>query len=185
MANTKAADGGMSGMKWVWMLVGIAATGLFFWWIAVTSEPSQVMVMTDDTADESAAAPGATGTEVALADLLGTPAQYVGQAVQVPSATVTQVMGDNAFWVQGPGDNPFLVVKSEEFTATGGAAVRSGASISITGQFWEQSPSTIQQWRDSGFMTDAGHLAQAEFATHYIQARSIAPAQAGGASAGQ
>lgn len=180
MANTKVADSGAARMTWLWMGVGVVTVGLFFWWISVSSEPSQVVAPQEDVAVAEGGAGAQVVQTVELAALTGAPAAYVAQEIHLASATITSVMGDNAFWIEGP-SGPFLVVKAEEFTTSGGAAVASGRTVSITGRFWEQSPGTIQEWRETGFMTDGGHLAQAEFATHYIQAREIAPAEAGAA----
>jgi hypothetical protein len=185
MANTKVADGGPARMTWLWMGVGIVTTVLFFWWISTNSEPSQVVVPEEDlAAAEESARDASTARTVALAEILAAPADFVAQEVHVPEATITSLLGDNAFWVESA-SGPFLVVKHEDFTTTGGAAVQAGAEVSLTGLFWEQSSATIEQWRETGFMTDAGHLLQAEFATHYIQAREVGPAEAGTAAPGQ
>ncbi|MEX0892687.1 MAG: hypothetical protein WEB88_10990 [Gemmatimonadota bacterium] len=173
MANTKAEKGGPATMTWLWMGVGIAATALFFWWVSVSSEPSQVVVSEEDAAAQAAAG---DVQSVTLAELAGNPGEYLAEEVQLPSATITSVMGESAFWIEGE-TGPFLVVKAPEFTLRDGAAVRSGAEVRITGHFWEQSPANIEQWRETGFMA-GGNLLQAEFATHYIQAREIAPAEA-------
>jgi len=175
MANTKAQKGGPAAMTWLWMGVGIAATALFFWWVSVSSEPSQVVVSEDEAAAARAAEDEVQN--VTLAELSGNPGEYLAEEVQLSSATITSVMGESAFWVDG-GSGPFLIVKAPEFTMRDGASVRTGVAVRITGHFWEQAPANIEQWRQTGFMTDAGHLAQAEFATHYIQAREIAPAEA-------
>lgn len=181
MAKTMAGGG----MKWVWMAVGVVTTVLFFWWISVAAEPSQVVVTADEGDGTEASAPGApAGETVPLGDLTANAANWLGQTVRVPSVQVNSVLNDNAFWVEGP-SGPFLVVKADDFAAVDGAAIQTGAVLDITGTFWEQNDQTVDQWEASGFMTDGGHLAQARFATHYLQAREIAPAPVADATTGQ
>jgi hypothetical protein len=37
----------------------------------------------------------------------------------------------------------------------------------------------LESWQQSGTLQDAGQRQQAEFGTHFIEARSVTPAQAG------
>jgi hypothetical protein len=121
-----------------------------------------------------AAAPAASAaTEVTPTQLQENPGQFTGRTVRV-TLPVVQPVGTQAFFLDVP-RSPFLV-RIADALAQQGTAVPTG-SVTVEGPMLAMNDSIKNDWVSKGTVPEAD-VVLVEFATHFIEARSIQAAAA-------
>lgn len=172
----KSSAGRSSPASALWPLAAIVVVGVFIVWLAMTSEPS-VIAAPEETSDTTAA-PGSemeTAPVVAATDFESNTSSYVGQEIQLPNVPVSSTMGPQIIWVELPSGAPFLV-KMDSALASAGQAVAAQTRVTVVGRVLQKTDSVLGAWQQSGAIQNAGHRAQAEYGTTFIEARRIRPA---------
>jgi hypothetical protein len=178
MANSTAGRRSSGGqLTIVFMAIAIVLVVGFMYWLAVSSEPSQVAAVRENSGDEAPTiddSPAAVDTDQFAAD----PAAYRGRNVELQNVTVAAPIGTHAFWIDLPGGQPFLVRMAQSVVAEG-RAVRAGETVSISGPVFERTDSVISAWQQEGVITTDGQRMEVEFAQNFIEARRVAGGQPG------
>lgn len=105
-----------SGNRWIWWVLGLIVLALLLWWLLAGRgdddadlEPvtaTAVEPITPATTPEVvAAAPG-----VSIADILGSPDEYLGQNWQDESVNVVEVPTDRGFWIEDQGARMYAIL---------------------------------------------------------------------------
>ena len=128
-----------------------------------------------DSAAPAAAAPAGPGAPVAVTaeQLQSAPQQFENRVVTV-TLPVASPVGTQAFFLDVP-RSPFLVKISEALAAQG-QAMPTG-TVTVEGPLLAMTDSTRQDWVAKGLVPQQDQVL-VEFATHFIEARSIQPATA-------
>lgn len=163
------------------MILAFAAVGGFLYWLNLTAQPTESVVLDEDMgpAFES----GASAILPAI-DFLLNPAAYAGQVVEVTGARVATRLGTQAFWI-GPDDSPFLV-KMAPALLEAGTEVMVQTQVTVVGSVLMMTDSIVAAWDAAGAFPTEGEKFVAEFAvgSNFIEATTVmvpgAPA-AGGA----
>lgn len=131
-----------------------------------------------DSAAAATAAPagpdaGAAAVPVTAEQLQAAPQQFENRVVTV-TLPVASPVGTQAFFLDVP-RSPFLV-KIGEALAAQGQAIPTG-TVTVEGPLLAMTDSTRQDWVAKGLVPQQDQVL-VEFATHFIEARSIRPAAA-------
>jgi hypothetical protein len=125
----------------------------------------------------AASAPAAPAASSAVAvtatQLQEAPQQFQGQVVKV-SLPVAMPVGTQAFFLDVP-KSPFLVKISDALVA-GGQAVPTG-QVTVEGPLMAMNDSIMKDWIGKGWIPQQDQVL-VEFATHFIEARTIQSAPA-------
>jgi hypothetical protein len=156
------------------MIAALVVVGAFLAWLAMTSEPSVVATPDEGGSDNPTAI--ASGTVVTPADFEANVKQYQGQTIELRNVPVAQLMGTQIVWIELPSGAPFLV-KMDSALVAGGA--RPSGRVDIVGTVQEKTSQVLDQWEQRGALENAGHRAQAEYGTSYIEASAIRAASGG------
>lgn len=154
------------------VLAGVAIVGTIalMFWLSSVSQPSTAAAVAEGPPGEETV----TAEAVPAATFETGVAGYTGREIELSGVTVEQQMSPELAWVALPSGTLFLVK-----LAPGAAALRAGQSVNIVGTVREKTDAVLESWQQSGALQDDGQRQQAEFGTHFIEARSVAPAQAG------
>lgn len=159
---------------WLWVALSLVLMVGFFWWLSVKAEPTSGPIVQEETPEEEA-----EGAAVTPEQLAAGAAAYAGQDVRLRDVTIASRMGAQAFWIQLPNDQPFLV-KLDSALVAGGRTVAGGQRVSVAGRLHAMSDSVLDAWQQSGGIADEVERAEAEFAQHFIEARELTAQGAGG-----
>lgn len=165
------------------MIVAFLAIAGFLWWLSLSAEGTTGPV---DTAQaDTAEATGPTATQIELADLQERPDSLVGQSVRVAGASVASRMGNQAFWIELPNQNPFLVRLGSALVQDS-VQVQQDQTVTVTGNVHSMSDSVLTAWMADSVITEGQRL-EAEFATHFIEATQVQArgGQGGGGQGGE
>ena len=137
---------------------------------ACGGEPDQ------DMAEEAApgAAPAAAmpaATQVEAMELQTGAQGLAGMMVRVDGIGVVSRLGEQAFWVELPNGNPFLI-RTQTPDATG-----VGATVDIVGTVVLMNDSILNEWVSSGAITENQRL-EAEFAAEFIETEVVMESEA-------
>jgi hypothetical protein len=154
------------------MLVTFLLIAGFFWWLSQNARSTSV-TMDDGTATDTVTVPqpGGGGVVVTEDQLKMTPGQFEGQVVSI-TLPVAMAVGTQAFFLDVT-DAPFLVKLSDALIQQG-QAVPQGA-VTVTGPLVAMTDSIRQDWLSRGIIPQADEIL-VEFATHFIEARTVAAA---------
>ena len=157
------------------VLAGVAIVGAIglMVWLASASQPSTSATVQEgppgvDAVEEMAEAVQADTFEANMAS-------YAGRDIQLSGLTVEQQMGEELAWVALP-SGTLLLVK----LAPGMGGLQNGQNVTVVGRVTEKTDAVLAGWQQSGVLQDDGQRQQAEFGTHFIEARRVTPAQGGG-----
>lgn len=161
-----------SSATWLWAgVAGILVLG-FMVWLTMTSEPSVVAEVQEDTAPPAPSAPPAPAAEVVTAqqfeDSLET---YAGREVALADVIVASKMGSQILWVELPSGATFPV-KAEPAAAEG---VTPESRVTVTGRVEEKTAAVLDAWEGAGVLEGPEQRTQAESGTYYIEATAIRP----------
>lgn len=150
------------------MIVAFLVMAGFLWWLGATAEGTEGPV---ETASADTVATGPTATQIELADLQMRPDSLLGQDIQVAGASVASRMGTQAFWIELPNRNPFLVHMAPSLVQDS-VQVQQEETVTLVGSVHAMSDSVLTAWLADSVITEGQRL-EAEFATHFIEARRV------------
>jgi hypothetical protein len=176
MANLGSRRGSADQLALPLMILSFVLVGGFLYWLNVSAEPTVVAI--EEAAPEHQSGASAI---LDLADFLENPEGQIDALVEVNAARVASRLGTQAFWV-GPDDSPFLVRMSPELVAEGGD-IQVESIVTIVGTVYMMSDSVLASWDEQGVFSNEGDRIVAEFATSFLEARSV-EAEGGGAASG-
>lgn len=104
-----------SNMAWLWILLALVLVGLVIWW--ATSDGEEELVADEVVGAETIGAdpitpPEPVGLEegVTIADILGTPNDYIGTNDFQSEVAVSDVPTDRGFWIEDQGNRLFAII---------------------------------------------------------------------------
>jgi hypothetical protein len=154
------------------MVVTFLLVAGFMWWLRQNAATTSVMLEDGEGADSvTAPQPAAGGVAVSEEQLKVSPAQFEGQVVSV-TLPVAMAVGTQAFFLDVT-DAPFLVKLSEALVQQGQAVPQ--GQVTVTGPLMAMTDSIRQDWLGRGIIPQADEIL-VEFATHFIEARTVAAA---------
>ncbi len=149
------------------MIVAFLAVAAFLWWLSVTAQGTEV----PDATVEDTAQTGPVAKQVQLMDLQQKPDSLVGQDVTVNGAEVASQLGKQAFWINLPNKNPFLVTLGPQLVRDS-IQVKNQQTVNVTGTVQAMSDSVLNTWVADSVITEGQRL-EAEFATYFIEAHRL------------
>jgi hypothetical protein len=155
------------------MVVTFLLIAGFFWWLSQNAQTTSTMITTG-AGDDSVAVPqptGGGGVAVTEEQLKVAPTQFEGQVVSI-TLPVAMAVGTQAFFLDVT-DAPFLVKLSDALLQQGQAVPQ--GEVTVTGPLMAMTDSIRQDWLSKGIIPQADEIL-VEFATHFIEARTIAAA---------
>jgi hypothetical protein len=155
------------------MLVSFIIVGGFLYWLSITAEPTEVEIVEEPTDEGSGAS-----AILSVDDFLANPEGQFDAVVEVTRARVASRLGAQAFWI-GPDDSPYLVKMGPEVLEAG-TQVLVESVVNIVGTVFPMSDSVLTSWDTLGVFTNPGDRIVAEFATSFLQARSVENVSGGG-----
>lgn len=158
------------------MILAFVLAGGFLYWLNSVAEPTQVAIE-EEGPDEGSGA----SSILAMEDFLANPEGQIDHVVEVNGARIASRLGPQAFWI-GPDAAPYLVKMSPALVASG-TEVLVESVVTLVGTVFMMSDSVLSSWDELGVFASEGDRIVAEFATSFLEARSV-EAQGGGADSG-
>lgn len=164
---------------WVPVVIALALIAAFMFWLSATAEPTgggDMVAQTtevDSLAQQAAQVPAVD--PMAFAD---NPRQYVGTEVRLQNVPVDSRLGLNSLWLKLPNQGLYLV----RGTVTNTADINVTQRITVAGEVLPMTDSVVTAWIEEGSITEQEEM-EARYATSYLDAWYIAPAQGAGAAA--
>ena len=179
MANLGSRRGFADKLSLPLMILAFLVVIGFLYWLNVTAEPTEVLIVEEEAARSSGAS-----AILNVEDFLGDAGEYEGQVVEVTDARVASRLGPQAFWI-GPDDRPFLVKMAPELVEAG-TEILIEQRVNLTGTVWVMSDSAHAAWDTQGAFPNAGDKIVAEFAigSPFIEVTEIQAQVAAGGDAG-
>lgn len=179
MANLGSRRGFADKLSLPLMILAFLVVVGFLYWLNVTAEPTQVVIVEEEDARGSGAS-----AILDVADFLSNPGQYEGRIVEVLGARVASRLGPQAFWI-GPDDAPFLVKMGTDLVSAG-TEILTGQRMNLVGTVWVMSDSTHAAWDEIGAFPNEGDRIVAEFAigSPFLEVSVIDTETGAGGSAG-
>lgn len=171
MANETGRSG--SAPTWVFAVVAVAGILAFMIWIAMAAQPAELVAVTE--AGDTTPAAALTGEVVTLAALANDADGMRGRSVVLEAVPVAANMGQQAFWIDLPNQQPFLIKLGGQLSAAG-VSFSAGDTVDIAGSINAMSDSVVSAWLQSNAITPSQE-AEARFATNYLEATTVRPAQ--------
>ncbi|MEZ4415152.1 MAG: hypothetical protein R3E10_05305 [Gemmatimonadota bacterium] len=165
---------GASGAATLLMIVAFLAIGGFMYWLSLTAEPSQAVMVEEE---EPEAMPG-EGALVTVADFTGNPAGYVDQTIRMEDIEVVSLLGNHAFWTKLTNDQPYLV-RVDPALFVNGLVLTAGGTADVSGTVRIMSDSVLDAWQNGGSFTNDVNRIEAEFAESYIDATRVSAGMGG------
>lgn len=154
------------------MVLTFVAIGAFMWWLNQNASTTSVSSLDDGTEEDSVTVPSAAGGTVVTEEHLKTaPAQFEGQVVSI-TLPVAMAVGTQAFFLDVT-DAPFLVKLSDALIQQGQAVPQ--GEVTVTGPLMAMTDSIRRDWLSKGIIPQSDEIL-VEFATHFIEARTVAAA---------
>ncbi len=172
MANGTERSGGVP--SWVWGAAAAVGVIGFLVWISMAAQPAARVAVTEGE-DTAAASPEMTGEVITLDAIADGTDALQGRDVTLREIPVAASMGQQAFWVDLPSQQPFLI-KIAEAAVAAGAVAQAGDTVDIAGRILPMTDSVITAWLDAGAITQ-NQEAEARFATSFLHANIVRPAQ--------
>ena len=157
------------------MIASFLAIGGFLWWLSISAEPTEVAIVEEEEAEEDAGIP-----TVEVGTFAADPRSYVGQEIRFRNLSVASTLGPEAFWFQLPNETPYLV-KLDSSLVAGGTDFQAGEGIRrVVGTVHEMTDSVLDAWQAAEAFTNETQRIEAEFATTFLEARTLDLAGGGG-----
>jgi hypothetical protein len=157
------------------MIVSFIIVAGFLYWLNVTAEPTEVVIVEEVTEEGSGAS-----AILSVDDFLANPEGQIDAVVEVTGARVASRLGAQAFWI-GPDDRPYLV-KMGPSVVEAGTQVLVESMVDIIGTVYMMSDSVLTSWDSLGVFANPGDRIVAEFATSFLEAAAVERTGAGGGS---
>lgn len=166
------------------MLLTFLLIGGFMYWLYVTAEPTEPIVV-EEMEEEPEEVSGVA--EVDPQALKTGADSFTGSEVRLVGVSVSQMIGDQAFFIDLPANDtlpaqPFLVRMSPDLSASG-AATAYGDRVTVEGDVMTMSDSIIADWVASGVISENDQIL-VEFSTHFIEAEQLNVTGGAGAAPG-
>lgn len=149
---------------WLWMILALVLTGALLVWLAVVSEPTEVAVVEEEEPEAEAMVPAVPIDQFAV-----NPDQYAGQMVRLTDIEVASRMGTQAMWINLPNDMPYLI-KLDTAALGQAGTIASGDFVTVAGMVHPMTDSVLAAWQETGAIQNEGQLAEAQFATSFLEA---------------
>lgn len=165
MANGKEGSG-IPG----WVLAVVAVLGVigFFFWISSAAQPAEMVAISEGPDTTEAAAAGLTGEVVTLEQIAANTDTLQGRDLVLQDVEVAAAMGQQAFWVDLPNQQPFLI----KMNSAAAMPVQSGDVVDVAGQIRTMTDSVVADWTASGAISE-NQRAEALFAQSFLEARLV------------
>lgn len=157
------------------MVLAILALGGFLYWLNMTAEPTEVIIVEEEPDEGSGAA-------ISLDEFLANPEARAGEPIEVSGARVSSRLGTQAFWI-GPDDSPYLVKMAPSLVAAGGTVLVEQL-VRLNGTVHSMSDSVLNAWQEMGAFSNEGDRIVAEFATSFFEVEEITAQGGDGGGAG-
>lgn len=166
MANDR--EGGIP--SWAFALLGILGVAGFLFWISTAAQPAATVAVTEGD-DTTAAGPagGMTGEVVSLQQIAANTDTLQGRELVLEDIAVSAAMGQQAFWIDLPNQQPFLIRVG---SGAAGGSFQQGDTVDIAGRIVPMTDSVISDWMTAGAITQ-NQEAEARFATSFLQATTV------------
>lgn len=156
------------------MLLTFILLGGFIYWLYVTAEPTEPVVVEEMDEEPEVMASGVA--EVDPQALKTGADAFTGSDVRLVDVVVSQMIGDEAFFVDLPANDtlpaqPFLVRMTPDLSASGASAA-AGDRLTVEGGLMEMSDSIISDWVATGVISENEQIL-VEFSTHFIEAQQV------------
>lgn len=152
------------------MIVAFVVIGGFMWWLGQQAAAERAIQQAQE--EEAAAEDTVTTVQtVPVGDIEVDASPYEGQEIRIAGTNVASLLGEQGFWLETPGGNPFLVSKGPAVQAEG-VDVTPGSRVTAVGTIRAMSDSVLTAWVDGGSIAEGDRIV-AEFATHYLEADDI------------
>jgi hypothetical protein len=176
MAKTHASE--RTGGSWISVTVAVIAVGLFFGWVATREPPQSVAVVEPGDTASNAGGSGGSATRIEAGELgqSETARTLIGQDVELTSVPVSDVLGEQMFWIELPGGAPYLVQMDSALVAGGQLLPLPGDRVRVVGRVVDKTPEVMDRWMTSRVLEDTNQLMLAEFGSTFIAARRVDPA---------
>ena len=160
------------------MVLAFLFVGGFLYWLSVTAEPTEVVIVEEEV-DESSGA----SAILDVIEFIDGAGQFAGQVVEVNGAQIVNRLGEQAFWI-GTADRPFLVKMSPALLETG-PSILVEQVVTVVGEVHILTDSVLTAWDSLGtFPTETDRfLAEFSLDSPFLEASSVeaqAPAGGGG-----
>ena len=154
------------------MILAFLLMGGFLYWLNISSEPSQLAVAEEGSADRLRA----DSRPVSPAVLGAEAEDYVDELVRVSNIRVNSLLGTQGFWFLVPTEDEELadyLVRLDPDYIPPDLQVVPGDILTVIGRVGAMSEEVITQWEGQGFFTEEGQrTAVAELGT-YLSAMDI------------
>lgn len=162
------------------MVLAFLVVGGFLYWLSITAEPTEVVIVEED-ADEGSGA----SAILDVVDFLEAPGDYEGQVIEVTGAQVVNRLGEQAFWI-GTADAPFLVKMSPTLLESQ-PSVLVEQVVTVVGQVHILTDSVLNAWDALGTFPTETDRFLAEFSqdSPFLEVESVEVQTPGGAAGGQ
>ena len=139
--------------------------------MAIACESAEPPVAEETPADTANVT---TAEEITLEDIVAGTDSLQNRDVMLRDAEVLSPMGQRAFWVNLPNRQPYLIKMGTDVAT--GVTFEEGDAFDVTGRILLMSDSVISDWIAAGVIT-ANQESEARFATSFLQATDVRPAQ--------
>ena len=142
------------------MILSFLMVAGFIFWLSVTAEPTEVVVVAPDEELENV---------VAFEAFSADPAGFVGKSVSLEDIHIVALFGNHAFWTNLTDEqgNGYLLHLSDSLLADSTVSVAEGMTVTVTGAVVETTDSVLDAWDASGAFTNPVDRLVAE-STYYL-----------------
>ncbi len=146
------------------MIGAFVSFGGFMYWLKVNTSPTELQVSEDISATA-----GISSVLVGADNFAENPSAYLGQTVEVGNLPVSDVLGNYLFFVNLPGDVPFLVKTNARQVDEEGFSTTTGSVVTIVGEVRAMDEAILDGWVAQGWLAEADRVF-AEFAVTFLDA---------------
>ena len=159
---------------WIFAVVAVAGIVAFLFWISMAAQPAELVAVTEGDG-ETEAVEAMTGEVVTLSALANDTDAMRGREVVIERVPVAASMGQQAFWIDLPNQQPFLIKLGRQLSAAG-VTFSAGDTVDIAGTIIAMTDSVVADWLQSNAIAQSQE-AEAQFATSFLEASTVRPAR--------
>ncbi len=144
------------------MILSFLMVAGFIFWLSVTAEPTEVVVVAPDEVLENM---------VTLEAFSAGPAGFVGELVSLEDVNITALLGNHSFWTNLADANgtAYLLHLSDSLIADSLVSVSGGMAVTVTGTVVAMNDSILDAWEAAGAFNVEVDRSLAEFAENFIE----------------
>ncbi len=149
------------------MVLSFLMVAGFIYWLSVTAEPTEVVVVEPDAGLQNL---------VTFEAFSAGSVEYVGEVVSLEDVTITALLGNHSFWTNLVDENrtAYLLHLSDSLVADSLVSVSLGMVVTVTGTVTLMSDSVLDSWEAAGAFQVAVDRDLAEFSENFIEVTQIA-----------